>query len=71
MRLPNYARQVWYDFSGHKCNNRFLEYSPTAKAKKIFSENDIAIKYDCEIWTNDKHFKLMKTVLPTLRLYLE
>lgn len=45
--------------------------SPTTKAKKIFSENDIAIKYDCEIWTNDKHFKLMKTVLPTLRLYLE
>ena len=45
--------------------------SPTAKVKKIFSENDIAIKYDCEIWTNDKHFKLMKTVLPTLRLYLE
>lgn len=31
----------------------------------------LAIKYDCEIWTNDKHFKLMKTVLPTLRLYLE
>ena len=31
----------------------------------------LAIKYNCEIWTNDKHFKLMKTVLPTLRLYLE
>ena len=29
----------------------------------------LAIKYDCEIWTNDKHFKLMQKVLPELKLY--
>ena len=30
----------------------------------------LAIKYDCEVWTNDKHFKLMQTVLPELKLLL-
>lgn len=29
----------------------------------------LAIKYDCEVWTNDKHFKLMQIVLPELRLF--
>lgn len=28
-----------------------------------------AIKHDCEVWTNDKHFKLMQVVLPSLRLF--
>ena len=30
----------------------------------------LAIKYDCEVWINDKHFKLMQTVLPELKLLL-
>ena len=29
----------------------------------------LAIKNKCEIWTNDKHFKLMQVVLPELRLF--
>lgn len=29
----------------------------------------LAIKHDCEVWTNDKHFKLMQVVLPSLRLF--
>ena len=29
----------------------------------------LAIKHDCEVWTNDKHFKLMQVVLPPLRLF--
>lgn len=29
----------------------------------------LAIKHNCEIWTNDKHFKLMQIVLPVLRLF--
>ena len=29
----------------------------------------LAIKHDCELWTNDKHFKLMQVVLPSLRLF--
>ena len=28
----------------------------------------LTIKYDCEVWINDKHFKLMQTVLPELKL---
>lgn len=31
----------------------------------------LALKYDCEIWTNDKHFTLMKSILPELRLFAE
>ena len=27
----------------------------------------LAIKYNCEVWTNDKHFKLMQVVLPELK----
>lgn len=29
----------------------------------------LAIKNNCEVWTNDKHFKLMQVVLPELRLF--
>lgn len=29
----------------------------------------LAIKHDCEVWTNYKHFKLMQVVLPSLRLF--
>ena len=29
----------------------------------------LAIRHDCEVWTNDKHFKLMQVVLPSLRLF--
>ena len=29
----------------------------------------LAIKNNCEIWTNDKHFKLMQVVLPKLKLF--
>ncbi|MBO7145736.1 MAG: PIN domain-containing protein [Salinivirgaceae bacterium] len=29
----------------------------------------LAIKYNCEVWTNDKHFRLMQVVLPDLKLY--
>ena len=29
----------------------------------------LAIKYNCEVWTNDKHFKLMQVVLPELKLF--
>ena len=29
----------------------------------------LAIKYGCEVWTNDKHFKLMQPVLPELKLF--
>lgn len=29
----------------------------------------LAIKYDCEVWTNDKHFKLMQTAIPQLKLF--
>ena len=29
----------------------------------------LAIKNKCEIWTNDKHFKLMQVVLPELKLF--
>ena len=29
----------------------------------------LAIKHDCEVWTNDKHFNLMQVVLPALRLF--
>ena len=28
----------------------------------------LSIKNDCEVWTNDKHFRLMQTVLPRLKL---
>lgn len=28
----------------------------------------LAIKHDCEVWTNDKHFRLMQTALPALKL---
>jgi predicted nucleic acid-binding protein len=28
----------------------------------------LAIKNNCEVWTNDKHFKLMQTVLSKLKL---
>ncbi len=31
----------------------------------------LAIKYRCEVWTNDKHFKLMQKVIPELKLYSE
>ena len=53
------------------------------KQKKVFEENDnglvvpfqdamvayLAIKNNCEVWTNDKHFKLMQVVLPELKLF--
>ncbi len=29
----------------------------------------LAIKHNCEIWTNDKHFRLLQTVLPNLKLF--
>lgn len=29
----------------------------------------LAIKYGCEVWTNDKHFKLMQTAIPQLKLF--
>ena len=29
----------------------------------------LAIKNNCEVWTNDKHFRLMKDVLTGLRLF--
>ncbi|MCR4713551.1 MAG: PIN domain-containing protein [Treponemataceae bacterium] len=29
----------------------------------------LAIKYNCVLWTNDKHFKLMQAVLPNLKLF--
>ncbi|WP_298740156.1 PIN domain-containing protein [uncultured Treponema sp.] len=29
----------------------------------------LAIKHDCEVWTNDKHFNLMQVVLPSLILF--
>ena len=29
----------------------------------------LAIKNKCEIWTNDKHFKLMQVILPELKLF--
>ena len=29
----------------------------------------LAIKNRCEIWTNDKHFKLMQVVFPELKLF--
>lgn len=29
----------------------------------------LAIKNDCKVWTNDKHFKLMQVVLPGLKLF--
>lgn len=29
----------------------------------------IAIKNNCEVWTNDKHFKLMQNVFPELKLF--
>lgn len=28
----------------------------------------LAIKNNCEVWTNDKHFKLMQVILPKLKL---
>ena len=29
----------------------------------------LAIKNNCEVWTNDKHFKLMQIVFPELKLF--
>ncbi len=29
----------------------------------------LAIKNNCKVWTNDKHFKLMQVVLPELKLF--
>ena len=29
----------------------------------------LAIKHDCELWTQDKHFLLIKTIFPMLNLY--
>ncbi len=29
----------------------------------------LAIKNKCQIWTNDKHFKLMQVILPELKLF--
>jgi len=29
----------------------------------------LAIKYGCEVWTNDKHFKLMQAAIPELKLF--
>ena len=29
----------------------------------------IAIKNNCEVWTNDKHFKLIQIVFPKLKLF--
>ena len=29
----------------------------------------LGIKYNCHIWTNDKHFKLIQTILPKLQLF--
>jgi len=29
----------------------------------------LAMKNNCEVWTNDKHFKLMQVVLPELKLF--
>lgn len=29
----------------------------------------LGIKYNCSIWTNDKHFKLMQVVLPKLQIF--
>ena len=29
----------------------------------------LAIKNNCEVWTNDKHFRLMQVILPNLKLY--
>lgn len=27
------------------------------------------VKNNCEVWTNDKHFKLMQIVIPELKLF--
>ena len=29
----------------------------------------LAIKNNCEVWTNDKHFKLIQAILPKLKLF--
>lgn len=29
----------------------------------------LAIKNNCEIWTNDKHFKVIRSIKPVLKLY--
>lgn len=29
----------------------------------------IAIKYNCKVWTNDKHFKIMQEILTQLNLF--
>jgi len=29
----------------------------------------IAIKYDISVWANDKHFDMMKSVIPQLKVY--
>lgn len=29
----------------------------------------LGIKYNCSIWTNDNHFKLMQVVLPKLQIF--
>ena len=29
----------------------------------------LAIKNDCQLWTFDNHFKLIKTVVPVLKLF--
>lgn len=29
----------------------------------------LGIKYNCSIWTNDNHFKLMQVILPKLQLF--
>ena len=31
----------------------------------------LAIKNNCEVWTDDKHFKLMQSALPDLKLYAD
>ncbi|MGP1458155.1 MAG: PIN domain-containing protein [Treponema sp.] len=31
----------------------------------------LAVKYGCDVWTNDKHFKLMQAAIPELKLFFE
>ena len=30
---------------------------------------ELAIKNNCKLWTNDKHFKLIQIVKPELQIY--
>ena len=63
-----FPETLWDQVARHSLQLRFSGYK--------FPFNDVAIAtlalhYDCELWTRDKQFALIQSVLPSLKLFQE